>query len=48
MSDERAKPSWYRQQAKHLRPRAAVITKDNQLRDAYLGLTREYEKLADL
>jgi hypothetical protein len=39
-------PSWYRQEAERVRQRAATITADDQLRDSYLCLAREYERLA--
>jgi hypothetical protein len=39
-------PSWYRQEAERIRQRAATITADDQLRDSYLRLAREYERLA--
>jgi hypothetical protein len=40
-------PSWYRQEADRLRQRATAITAD-QLRDSYLSLAREYERLAEV
>lgn len=48
MSEERRDHSWYREEAKRLRQRAGAITNDNQLRDSYLGLAREYDRLADV
>ena len=44
----RHEPSWYRQEAERLRQRAATVTNDDQLRDSYLGLAREYERLAEI
>jgi hypothetical protein len=41
-------PSWYRQEADRLRQRATAITADDQLRDSYLSLAREYERLAEV
>jgi hypothetical protein len=41
-------PSWYRQEAERLRQRATAITADDQLRDSYLSLAREYERLAEV
>jgi hypothetical protein len=43
----RTDPSWYRQEAERLCQRAAMIINDDHLRDSYLGLAREYERLAD-
>ena len=40
--------SWYRQEAARLRQRAAEITNDDRLRDSYLDLAREYERLAEI
>ena len=40
--------SWYRQEAERLRRRAATIKNDDQLRNSYLGLAREHERLADI
>lgn len=37
----------YRQDAVRFRQRAAAIT-DDRLRDSYLGLAQEYERLAEL
>jgi hypothetical protein len=48
MSDERRDHSWYRDEAKRLRQRAAAITNDDQLRDSYRSLAREYDRLADV
>ncbi len=39
-------PSWHRQEAERVRQRAATVTADDQLRDSYLCLAREYERLA--
>jgi hypothetical protein len=39
---------WYRAEAERLRQRAAAVQNDEQLRDSYLGLTREYARLADI
>ena len=41
-------PSWYRQEAERLRQRATATTADDQLRDSYLSLAREYERLAEV
>ena len=41
-------PSWYRQEAERLRQRATAITADDQLRDSYLSLAGEYERLAEV
>ena len=41
-------PSWYRQEADRLRQRATAITADDQLRDSYLSLAGEYERLAEV
>jgi hypothetical protein len=43
----RTDPSWYRQEAERLCQRAATITTDDKLRDSYLSLACEYEKLAE-
>jgi hypothetical protein len=46
--DRTLDPGWYREEAKRLRERAAALANDNQLRDNYLRLALEYDKLADL
>ena len=38
--------SWYAEQAERLRQKAAAAKDDGALRNSYLGLAREYEKLA--
>jgi hypothetical protein len=43
----RTDPSWYRQEAERLCQRAAMITNDDKLRDSYLSLACECEKLAE-
>ena len=45
---ERRDYSWYREEARRARERAAAVNNDNKLRDSYLALAREYERLADL
>ena len=39
---------WYRAEAERLRKRAAAAENDALLRDSYLSLAREYERLADV
>ena len=39
---------WYRVEAERIRARAAAVENDNGLRDSYLRLAREYERLADV
>ena len=39
---------WYRAEAERLRKRAAAAENDAPLRDSYLSLAREYERLADV
>jgi hypothetical protein len=46
--DQRRDHSWYRDEARRTRERAAAVKNDEQLRDSYLALAREYERLADL
>jgi hypothetical protein len=41
-------PSWYRQEAGLLRQKAAQVTDSAELRDSYLALSLEYERLARL
>ena len=41
MSEEPRDQSWYRDEAKRLRARAAAIAND----DSYLSLAREYDRL---
>jgi len=41
-------PRWYREEARRLRQRAATVKEDDPLRDSYLRLAAEYEKLAEL
>ena len=38
----------YREDAARFRQRAAAVIHDDPLRDGYLALAREYEKLAEL
>lgn len=40
--------SWYRDEARRTRERAAAVNGDEQLRDSYLALAREYERLAQI
>jgi hypothetical protein len=40
--------NWYRQEAERLCKRAAAIANDGQLRDSYLALAHEYERLAEI
>ena len=47
MSNPRAH-CWYRVEAQRLRDRAVAVTTDDGLRDSYLRLAREYERLADV
>ena len=47
MSNPRAH-CWYRAEAQRLRARAAIVENDDRLRDSYLSLAREYERLADV
>ena len=46
--DRTLDPGWYREEAKRLREGAAALANDDQLRDRYLRLALEYDKLADL
>jgi hypothetical protein len=41
-------PDWYRQEAAHFRRMAAASTDNARLRDSYLGLSIQYERLADV
>ena len=45
---ERRDQSWYRKEAGRARERAAAVINNDKLRDSYLALAREYERLADL
>ena len=47
MTDPRTR-SWYRNEAQRLRQRAAAVQNDDGLRNSYLSLAREYERLADV
>lgn len=47
MSNPRAH-CWYRVEAERIRARAAAVENDDGLRDSYLRLAREYERLADV
>ena len=38
----------YRQTAAHFRQRASAVTADPQLRDSYIGVAIQYDRLADL
>lgn len=39
--------TWYRNEAKRLRDKAAAVRNDDALRNSYLSLAREYDHLAD-
>ena len=39
--------TWYRGEAKRLRDKAAAVKNDDALRNSYLSLAQEYERLAD-
>jgi len=39
--------TWYRGEAKRLRDKAHAVKNDDHLRDSYLSLAREYDRLAD-
>jgi hypothetical protein len=41
-------PKWYRDEAEHLRRKGAGVADDSGLRDRYLALAREYERLAEV
>jgi hypothetical protein len=41
-------PRRYREQAAHFRELAATITDSRELRDSYLALSIEYERLAQI
>ena len=41
-------PRRYREQAEHFRELAATITDSRELRDSYLALSLEYERLAQI
>jgi hypothetical protein len=42
-------PNWYRQEAARFRQMAAAAATDsNELRDSYLALSLEYERLAQI
>ena len=45
---ERRDCSWYRDEAIRIRERAAAVSNNDKLRDSYLALAREYERLSDL
>ena len=47
MSNPRAH-CWYRVEAERIRARAAAVENDDGLRDSYLRLATEYERLADV
>ena len=47
MSNPRAH-CWYRVEAERIRARAVAVENDDGLRDSYLRLAREYERLADV
>jgi len=38
--------TWYRHEAKRLRDKAAAVKNDEALRNSYLSLAQEYERLA--
>ena len=40
--------TWYRDEAKRLRDKAAAVKNDEALRDSYLTLASEYDRLADM
>ena len=39
--------TWYRGEAKRLRDKADAVQNDDALRNSYLSLAREYDRLAD-
>jgi hypothetical protein len=39
-------PLWYREEAARLREKAVAVDDSRQLRDSYLALSLEYERLA--
>jgi len=39
-------PDWYREQAAHYRDCAAAVTDNHRLRDSYLGLALQHDRLA--
>ena len=39
-------PLWYREEAARLRAKAMAVVDSKQLRDSYLALSLEYERLA--
>ena len=41
-------PTFYRKEATHCRELAALSTDSSKLRDSYLGLAIQYERLADV
>ena len=40
--------TWYRGEAKRLRDKASAVKNDEALRNSYLSLAQEYERLADI
>jgi hypothetical protein len=46
--NERRDGTWNRDEARRTRERAVPVNGDEQLRDSYLALAREYERLAQI
>ena len=48
MSQERGDHSWYREEARRFRERAALTKNDDHWRNSYLRLARAYERIAEV